>query len=58
MLKEVIHYYSDTEPTEEETEYLKRRSILEAKIFFLEYYCDYKDQIITLEFNTGEMNVR
>lgn len=58
MLKEVIHYYSDTEPTKEEIETLKDRSFFEEKVIFVEYYCEYKDAIITLEFNNRQMNIR
>lgn len=58
MLKEVIHYYSDTEPTREEIETLKDRSYFEEKVIFVEYYCEYKDTIVTLEFNNRQMNVR
>lgn len=58
MLKEVIHYYSDTEPTKEEIKELKDRSFSEEKIIFVEYYCEYKDVIITLEFNNRQMNIR
>ena len=58
MLKEVIHYYSDTEPTREEIETLKNSSLFEKKVIFVEYYCEYKDAIITLEFNNGQMNIR
>ena len=58
MLKEIVHYYSDTEPTKEEIKDLKDKSLSENKIFFVEYYCEYKDTIITLEFNNGQMNIR
>ena len=58
MLKEVIHYYSDTEPTKEEIETLKDSSFFEEKVIFVEYYCEYKDAIITLEFNNRQMTIR
>ena len=58
MLKEVVHYYSDTEPTREEIEDLKDKSFFEKKVIFVEYYCEYKDTIVTLEFNNRQMNVR
>ena len=58
MLKEVIHYYSDTEPTREEIETLKDSSFFEEKVIFVEYYCEYKDAIITLEFNNRQMSIR
>ena len=58
MLKEVITYYSDTEPTIVEMEDLKRRSILECKVFFVEFYSTDRDQIMSLEFNNGEVSVR
>lgn len=58
MLKEIVNYYSDTEPTKEEIAELKERSSQENKVFFVEYYCIHKDQIITLEFNNGQMSSR
>lgn len=57
MLKEIIRYYSDAEPTSEEINALKERSVSENKVFFVEYYCENKDKILTLEFNNGEMNI-
>lgn len=56
MLKEIVNYYSDTEPTKEEIAELTQRSCQENKVFFVEYYCVNKDQIITLEFNNGQMS--
>ena len=58
MLKEVLHYYSDTEPTKEEIRDLEDKSFWEDKVIFLDYYCENKEQIITLEFNNGGMSVR
>jgi len=58
MLKEVLHYYSDTEPTKEEIRDLEDKSFFEDKVIFVDYYCESKDQIITLEFNDGNMTIR
>ena len=58
MLKEVLHYYSDTEPTKEEIRDLEDKSFFKDKVIFVDYYCEAKDQIITLEFNNGNMTIR
>jgi len=58
MLREVLHYYSDTEPTKEEIKDLEDKSFFEEKVIFVDYYCKSKDQIITLEFNDGNMTIR
>ena len=58
MLREVLHYYSDTEPTKEEIKDLEDKSFFEEKVIFVDYYCESKDQIITLEFNDGNMTIR
>ena len=57
MLKEIVCYCSDTEPTTEEIKDLKDKSLSENKIFFVEYYCEYKDQITTLEIQDGNLSV-
>ena len=57
MLKEIVHYCSDTEPTREEIQDLKDKSLSENKIFFVEYYCEYKDQITTLESHDGNLSI-
>ncbi len=58
MLKEILHYYSDTEPTKAEIEDLKTKSFIENKVIFVEYYCEFKDAVITLEFNDGNLSIR
>ncbi len=58
MLKEIIHYYSDTEPTVEEIEDLKLKGVSENKVCFVDYYCEYQEKIITLIINGDELKIR
>lgn len=58
MLKEIVHYYADTEPNIYELDDLKTRSVWEDKVFFVDYYCEAKEAIITLEINNEEVSIR
>ena len=58
MLVEILHYYSDREPTVEEIRDLKLTSVSQNKVCFVDYYCENKGKIITLVINGDELNVR